>query len=71
MYARGGEQLKTIHSWGPYVNGVQTENKKKIYIYLIIVITELIITIIINKKETSTRAHHGFPRVCRHNCQSV
>lgn len=54
MYARGGEQLKTIHGWGPRVNGVQTENKIKkkifIYIYLIIVITELIITIVINKK---------------------
>lgn len=34
MYARGGEQLKTIHGWGPHVNGVQTEKKKK-FIYIL------------------------------------
>lgn len=36
MYARGGEQLKTIHGWGPRVNGVRTENKRKKYIYVYI-----------------------------------
>lgn len=34
MYARGGEQLKTIHSWGPHVNGVRTK-KKYIYTYIL------------------------------------